>query len=77
MMNRTAEMNGSPATDSLLEGKRHEAGMGAADPPPHDIPSVNIDNEGYTGKSSPRGYIGKIGDPEPFGRRGFESVAAH
>lgn len=59
--------------DGLLEGVKHEAGMGGAtDPPAHDIASVDVDHEGYIGEPSPRRHIGKIGDPEPVGRWGME-----
>src|SRR5690606_25149603 len=73
MMNQTAAMDGTAVVDGLLEGVKHEAGMGGAtDPPAHDIASVDVDHEGYIGEPSPRRHIGKIGDPEPVGRRSME-----
>jgi hypothetical protein len=68
MMNQTAAMDGAAVVDGLLKGIQHEAGMGgAADPPAHDIASVDVDLEGYIGKPCPGRHIGKIGDPEPVG----------
>jgi hypothetical protein len=32
----------------------------------------DVDHEGYIDEPSPRRHVGKIGDPEPVGRRGVE-----
>ena len=57
----------------MLKGVQHEAGMsGAANPPAYDTAGVDIDHEGHIGKPGPGRHIGKIGDPEPVGRRGME-----
>src|SRR5690606_38586317 len=73
MMNQAAAMDGAAVVDGLLESVQHEAGMGgAADPPAHDIAGIDADHEGDIGEPGPGRHIGKIGDPEPVGRRGME-----
>lgn len=63
----------SAGMQRLLQGVESEAGrLRAADPPAHDAPGEDIDNESDVDHAGPSAHIGQVRDPEHVRRRSME-----
>ena len=72
-MDQSGSLGGAAVIDGLHQSIRHEARKGgAAGPPACDATGAGVDPEGYANKPSPSGDAGKVGQPQPVGRRGVE-----